>query len=213
MRREQFQPSTSLAITFYSSRLRDLITTTPLNKNVTFDPLLLRAQDISMFNDKTLAWLARAGGGIVETGEQDEGIDHDTTPRWQAYSEHSGTSEEEERVRTGRDRRLRASAPSKIRWLALSQREMLEISPPVTHGGMNTQQGLHGLGLTFPEKDSSIPGLLPDAVLDKWDQSSTFLKSRRSGQISPRYIPSQRSSKQPKFRLVIDPPEGQKLEA
>ena len=84
--------------------------------------------------------------------------------------------------------------------------------PPATYDGLKTRQGLNGLGLTLPEKDLSFPNLIPDAILDGWDQSSVSMKSKYLGRLFPRCEYFRYSSKQPKFRLAIDPPEGDELE-
>ena len=193
--------------------MQDSFTLTFLSVKVTFDPLLLRAQDSIMFSNKTLAWLARAGGDIIEMDNHDKEIGYDSNTRRMYDCESSNRiSEDDEAIRIRNDRLLMASAPSKVRRLALSEQEMLSLSRSVTDN-VQHHQTIHGLDVTFPEKSLLTPGLLPDGVLNNWDQLSTSTKYKCLRQVSSRYAPSRHPSKQLKFRLVIDPPEGEKLVA
>ena len=123
--------------------------------------------------------------------QQPGGADYDQAARSLFETNDEGVYIE---IRTREKNTIRASPtattnepPSKIRRLELSTRAFLDAVIPSL-------------------KVSEIPGLLPDSVLDAWEQPLIFPK-RDAGQ-DRLWLASAPHAKKPLFRFVLDPPEG-----
>lgn len=160
-----------------------------------------------VLNERVLTWFARTGGDTLKLQRHDHQAGYNEAFSWLGSLGADSRPAMERAEKVEDDRRLIASAPPKARRLALSQHEVLDPALSETYNPSNTPKNLLQSVSDFCERTLSIPGLLPNSVLDQWDQPLIFPRHRGSAH-ALRFL-----SKRARFRLVIDPPEGEELAA
>lgn len=158
-----------------------------------------------VLNEKIFTWFVRAYGTIINIEHRDDSADPDDAFSELECSKCENRTAEKTSGKLEGDRQSIASTPKEVQQLALSQRKMLSHSSSDTCKATKIEQKKRRPSIDNCEREVSIPGLLPNSILDQWTRPLIFARDR----VRARALRS--STQHPRFRLVIDPPKGEQL--
>ena len=162
---------------------------------------------VGVLNEKIYTWFVRAYGAIINIEHHNDGAGPDDAFSELACSEREKRTAEKTPDKLKGDRQYIASTPKEVQRLAVSYRKMLSHSSSDTCKATKIEQRKHRPSFDKCEREVSIPGLLPNSILDQWTRPLIFARDRvRARALRP-------STQHPRFRLVVDPPGGEQLAA